>query len=313
MNRLFLRQEINFNISLEQFIEDVECLFNILKDSYGLYEYYGDDVFLLAKDKVLADLRGDTLDLERGISALKKYLYAFIQDGHFRIGLNPVSADDAKYDYAVRYSKFHGIDVIDCKKFWYDTDVEHKELDDFVANAEKFKNEEPLIIDLRDNGGGSDTYIWEFLKTLFNCEIGFSRKYVQKNSGLFIEYMRTEWPDFKIEFEPGIEQDVEDASIFETSKSIYVLFNENTCSAGESAIAFLKSISGTTLVGEHSGGCFVCGNCMEIFLPHSHIPVYFGTGICLYEKTRNMDAEGGFKGDISYEEFVRLVTNETSA
>lgn len=43
------------------------------------------------------------------------------------------------------------------------------------------------------------------------------------------------------------------------------------------------------------------------YLPHSHLPVYFETGMVLYEKARTIDAEGGFYADISCEEFQRLV------
>ena len=34
----------------------------------------------------------------------------------------------------------------------------------------------------------------------------------------------------------------------------------------------------------------------------------FGTGMCLYEKSRNIDAEGGFQADISYEEFIQQIS-----
>ena len=57
------------------------------------------------------------------------------------------------------------------------------------------------------------------------------------------------------------------------------------------------------LVGNHSASMGTCGNCLPIYLPHSHIRVYFGTGLLLYEGIGNVDADGGFKGDISYEDF----------
>lgn len=42
-----------------------------------------------------------------------------------------------------------------------------------------------------------------------------------------------------------------------------------------------------------------------IYMPNSHLKVYFGTGIVLYEGNRNIDEEGGFKGDISFEVFEK--------
>ena len=88
---------------------------------------------------------------------------------------------------------------------------------------------------------------------------------------------------------------------------IYVLFNEKTASAAEEAIAILKNIENTICVGTHTAGCASCGNCMEIYLPYSHLKVSFGTTLVLYDGYLNVDAEGGFKGDIGYEEFENMI------
>ncbi len=310
MNPLFIQQAIDPTISREQFVEDVECLFRILQEAYGLYEYYGEETFLQAKENVLADLRGDTFDFARALALLRQHLFSFIRDGHFSIGAD--GSDSAEetvpaYDYAVQYDKLHGMDMIVCKKFWYDTEEERKQLEAFAASGAKYRNEEPLIIDLRDCTGGSEIYIWDFIKGLFAVEPGFSCKFRQKYSPLFREYLSMTAPEFQMEYDGDVEEYEQDVPITETTKKLYVLFNENTCSAGESVIAYLKSFSGTTLVGTHSGGCHVSGNCMTVYLPHSHIQAYFGTGMCLYEKTRNIDAEGGFRGDIRYEEWIEEI------
>lgn len=308
MNSLFIQQEIDSTICKTQFIEDVECLFRILKEAYGLYEYYGDEAFLQVKENVLIGLRGEKFDFDYAFALLREQLNALIQDGHFSIGPDQSTEFIPNYDYAIRYSKLHGIDVIDCKKFWYDTEDERKQLEEFAASGARYKNEEPLIIDLRDCTGGSEIYIWDFIKNLFAVEPGFSCKFRQKYSQIFREHMSMSAPEFQMEYEGEIEEYEQDIPITETTKKIYALINENTCSAGEGAIAYLKSFSSTTLVGTHSGGCHVSGNCIQIYLPHSHLPVYFGTGMCLYEKTRNIDAEGGFQGDITYEEFIATIT-----
>lgn len=308
MNPLFIRQKIDPTISKAQFIEDVECLFRILKEAYGLYEYYGDEIFLQAKENVLIGLRGEEFDFDHSVTLLCEQLNSFIRDGHFTVGPDQSTESVPDYGYAIKYAKLHGIDVIDCKKFWYDTEDERKQLEEFAASGAKYKNKEPLIIDLRDCTGGSEIYIWDFIKGLFDVEPGFSCKFRQKYSQIFREHVRMSAPEFQMEYEGEIEEYEQDVPITETSKKIYVLINENTCSAGESTIAYLKSFSSTILVGTHSGGCHVSGNCIQIYLPHSHIPAYFGTGMCLYEKTRNIDAEGGFRGDISYDDFLGSIT-----
>ena len=121
---------------------------------------------------------------------------------------------------------------------------------------------------------------------------------------MFLDYLKQE----NCEWNPQ-----ENDSIFEeyippisNKKKIYVLIDEHTASAAEEGIAFLKNIENVTIVGEHSAGCGSCGNCIEFYLPNSHLKVYFGTGLVLYDGTINIDAEGGFKGNISYEDFETL-------
>ncbi len=81
--------------------------------------------------------------------------------------------------------------------------------------------------------------------------------------------------------------------------------NDNS-SAFEEAIAYFKNIENVTIVEEYTNGSFSCGNCIDFHLPNSHLKAYFGTGLILYNGNINIDAECGFKGDISFEEFVKL-------
>ena len=92
-----------------------------------------------------------------------------------------------------------------------------------------------------------------------------------------------------------------------TQKQIYILINERTASSAESTVAYLKTVSKAVIVGTPTAGCFTCGNCITVYLPNSHLPVYFGTGMVLYEKSRNIDAEGGFQADMRLEEFRRTI------
>lgn len=302
MNRLLIKRELDASVTKAQFLEDVDCLFDTLRSAYGMYEYYGEERFRAAREELAAWLNGEEFEFSRAVSRLKGVLSAFIRDGHFTIGEQP--SERAAYAYAVRRLKWHGLDVIDCKKFWYDTEEERRQLEEFAAGAGEYRNDAPLVIDLRDNPGGSDVYIWEFIKGLFGVEPGYACKYVQKHSELFREALAA----MGITDAPDLDRAVvvrEDREIpIHSRKPIYVLFNERTCSSGESAIAYLRTVTGAVLVGDRSGGCFTCGNCIRIWLPNSHLPVYFGTGMVLYEGTRNLDVEGGFLGDISLEQWL---------
>lgn len=303
IHRLLTERPINPNITAEEFRADVDCLLEVLHECYGGYDHFGHERFLAARDAVLRDVERD-FEFQRAVEILKEHYVAVAKDGHFSIG--PTEEKSGSCDYAVRYDEWNGIPVIDCKRFYYETEAQQAELERFVESADRFRNEEPLIFDLRDNCGGSDNYIYEFIQRLFGVEPQYACRFVQRYSPLFREYLNRQGIPARY---AGDVEIVEDELVrIKSGKPIYVLVNEGTFSSGESAVAYLKTVSSAVIVGTHTGGAFSFGNCVRVWLPNSHLPVYFGTGMVLYEKTRNMDAEGGFRGDISMGEFLRRIT-----
>lgn len=297
MNKLLIKQDINFQISKEEFLEDVDCLFEVLQASYGLYEYFGHERFMTARATVIHRLDEMPFEARKAVSILKKEFASFIKDGHFRIGTS--ESETASHNFAVRHLSFHGIPMIQCRKFYFDSPAEEKELEQFTSNYALFQNNEPLIIDIRDNPGGSDIYTWNFIKGLYGAEPDYSCRFVQKYSALFREIAQVDMHGIKVVESDGV--------VIKSSKPVYVWINENTASSAESVVAYFKTVENAVVVGTHTAGCFSCGNCITIYLPNSHLPIYFGTGMVLYEKTRNIDAEGGFQADISDEEFLRII------
>ena len=301
MNQILIKQELNINISKEEFLDDITCMINVLRDCYGMYEYFGENLFLRAEYNIKNYLEANEFIFDEALEFFKKEL-TFIKDGHFYIG-KPRTFKE-KYDYAIRYSKFEGIPFIDCKKFYYNTEEEKIQLNEFSSKAEIYKNDEPLIIDLRDNAGGNTTYIYDFLCNLMECEVGYTLKATLKYSPLFLQYLMMK--NVEVEYEKEIEIIEETYEPTPNNKPIFVLINDFTASAAEEGIAFLKNIENVTIVGTHTAGCTSCGNCMKIYLPNSHLEVYFGTGFVLFDG-KNIDAEGGFQADISYEEFLEII------
>ena len=303
MSDLLVKQPLNTNVTKEHFIEDINCLFQNLKELYGMYDYYGQHRFDNSLIEIITKINSNnTFSFYESLNIVKKTL-SFIKDGHFYIGENKETS--SKYDYAIRYSTYMNIPIIVCKKFYYDNDIEKQQLIEFSKSGANYKNDEPLIIDLRDNIGGSSLYIYDFLTGLLgNDNIGYTHKYIQKCSNLYLEWLKKE----NIDWNPFEEENVykETFEKIPNQKKIYVLFNELTGSAAEEAIAYFKNIENIIIVGDHTSGSFSCGNCIDFYLPNSHLKVYFGTGLVLYDGTVNIDAEGGFKGDISYEEFTKL-------
>ncbi len=301
IDQLLTEQPIDPNISVEAFREDVDCLLEVLRDCYGGYDHFGPERFEAARDAVIRELEKG-FDFHSAVENLKAHFYAVVKDGHFSIG--STESESSVSDYAVRPGVWNGIPVINCKRFWYENETDKEELEAFVESAARYRNEEPLILDLRDNPGGSDVYIYGFIKRLFGVEPCYPCRFVQWYSPLFREYLSRE--GIAARYAGDVEITEDEAVPIQSRKPIYVLVNEGTCSSGESAVAYLKTVSSAVIVGTHTGGAFSFGNCVRVWLPNSHLPVYFGTGMVLYEKTRNIDAEGGFRADISMEEFQGL-------
>ena len=298
MNPLLPKQEINYRVSRAEFLSDMDCLFDVLCDAYGLYEYFGRKAFAAAKAQIVKGVNNGEFDTKKAISFAAAVFTSFIKDGHFRIGPgNETSLDPG---FAVRHIDFHGIPMIQCRKFYSDTPEEEQELLRFSESYLLYRNTDPLIIDLRDNPGGSDIYIWNFIKGLYGVEPDYPCLFVQKYSELFRQASGTD--------KQGTVTHESDGVIIKSQKPVYLWVNENTASSAESAVAYFRTAENVTIVGTHTAGCFSCGNCITIYLPNTHLPVYFGTGMVLYEKTKNIDAEGGFYPDLSSEDFLRMIS-----
>lgn len=296
MNPLLKKQEICYCVSRKEFLADICCLFDVLKDTYGLYAYFGEEVFVSAQAVITERLKRGPFEIQEAMSFVTDVFASFIRDGHFRIG--PACTDISDPGCAVGHTELYGISMIQCRKFWADTPEEEEELAQFSESYPMYRNDDPLIIDLRDNPGGSDIYIWNFIKGLYGVEPDYPCIFVQKYSELFRQASGTD--------KEGIVTHESDGVRIQSRKPIYLWINENTASSAESAVAYFKTAENVTIIGTHTAGCFSCGNCMKIYLPHTHLPVYFGTGMVLYEKCRNIDAEGGFQAEMSSEDFLKM-------
>lgn len=302
MKELITKKYKNIMATKSEFIADLGILFDELKNSYGGYEYFGEERFLLAKENVLKQIENE-YSFENAVSALREEFTAFIYDGHFTVDEVPLHHRDRirpkVYDYAVKVQETEGIPVFDIKRFYYDTEEEKCQLENFAKSGADYKNCPYLIFDLRMNGGGSDTYLWEFLEGLTGEQPEAPIDFLQKNSDTFVEYVKEQ---YDMEIEPGIETYQSEGKMISCGQKIYVLIDRYVSSSGESAIANLKAIKGTTILGENSGGCYFSGNCIHIYLPNTGLCVYYGTGRVLYNGTQNIDELGGFAPDI-YGEF----------
>lgn len=315
MKELIIKKEKNTAATKEEFNADLDILFDELKNSYGGYEHFGEKRFLLAKENVLKQIE-DGYSFENAVSVLREEFTSFIYDGHFKVDGIPLHHRDRVspkiFDYAVKVQETEGIPVFDIKKFYYDTEEEKLQLENFAKSGASYKNYPYLIFDLRMNNGGSDAYLWEFLVGLTGEELEPPMDFFQKNSDTFVELLKKEYGE---EVELGVETYQSEGKLVSTGQKIYVLIDRYVSSSGESAIANLRAIVGTVVLGENSSGCYFSGNCINVYLPNTGLCVYYGTGRILYNGTQNIDELGGFAPDV-YGEFevvdvVAMIKNAT--
>ena len=303
MKELIIKKEKNTAATKAEFIADLDILFDELKNSYGGYEHFGEERFLLAKENVLRQIENGYA-FENAVSVLREEFTSFIYDGHFKVDGIPLHHRDRicpkTFDYAVKVWETEGIPVFDIKKFYYDTEEEKLQLEKFAKSGADYKNCPYLLLDLRMNNGGSDAYLWEFLVGLTGEEPEPPMDFLQKNSDTFVALLKEEYGEEIVE--QGIETYNSAGKMVSAGQKIYVLIDRYVSSSGESAIANLKAIEGTVVLGENSGGCYFSGNCMNIYLPNTGLCIYYGTGRILYNGTQNIDELGGFAPDI-YGEF----------
>ena len=82
MKAILQKRERNTSVSKEEFCSDIEVLFDELKNSYGGYDYFGEDVFLNAKHAILEKANTE-YDFETLESFMIEAFSKFIKDGHF--------------------------------------------------------------------------------------------------------------------------------------------------------------------------------------------------------------------------------------
>lgn len=92
-------------VDSSQLIEDVDVLFQLLKETYGAYFYFGgDQTFDTAKQQILDEvhLLQDSKITPRAIeSLLASHLSTIIKDSHFVIGSTRISTGSQLYPYQV--------------------------------------------------------------------------------------------------------------------------------------------------------------------------------------------------------------------
>lgn len=153
----------------------------------------------------------------------------------------------------------------------------------FVNDAEGLRGSKLIIWDLRSNGGGNDEAMYRWVEAFSGVkpvlpEVACDRNSVLHTDGSgefgFTEPIRTEM------------------GMIPNEIPIFVLVDENCCSAGESALNLLRLMHNVVVVGSNTYGAQLGGNAVSLYLPNSKIPCQIGTSLRFFYDEVNVDLKG---------------------
>lgn len=78
----------------------------------------------------------------------------------------------------------------------------------------------------------------------------------------------------------------------EISGHVFAVQDDFTASSGESALAQLRTLTGSITVGSATRGALLTGNTVCAYLPNSGLAVSWGTKLQQVEQNRNPDGSG---------------------
>ncbi|SHE76629.1 Peptidase family S41 [Tissierella praeacuta DSM 18095] len=191
---------------------------------------------------------------------------------------------------------------------------EDRTLEKFIEDSKKLKGKDNIIIDLRNNTGGSmvniDKWYEGFTGTKLKKDIIEASLYTNTSISLSKDKFKSKQnePDNikdkcleKIssyedkKYYPGWSPiEYEDFKHTENKTNIFILVDKNTSSAAEFLAYYLRKLNNVTLIGTNTNGCMLTGNCNSNYLPNSHIPINISHKIYMNKDFTNIDGLGLF-------------------
>ena len=187
------------------------------------------------------------------------------------VGYNFVKEDGVAY-----------ISLRSCDNYFSET------LFEYAASGADVRDASLIIFDIRGNGGGSELYSMDWVMNF----IGYSPA-LPLAGGTRYSTLRTATRFDNGQVAPGTFERYQTSGRWvENHIPILVLVDEYVASAGESTLNYLRAMDNVTVIGSNTTGAQLCGNVMDLFLPHSGTHFRFGSGIGFQYDTSNKDFRG---------------------
>ena len=176
---------------------------------------------------------------------------------------------------------------------------QREQLERLAACGKEYADAPVLVLDLRGNGGGSDTYFDRWFQGYLDAdrppELRGAASW--KLSGLTLHLYETYFGS--MEGFPELPETPQWMNVFsgagrmaERQGLTLTLQDKGTASSGEAAAQHTRAVENTLTIGGCTRGSCLTPNVFAFYLPHSGVTLRFGTGLGLYEDMSNRDGKG---------------------
>lgn len=304
------------------------------KDSYGYYTEIDNKKWYLEKENeaLLKPTIGESGELVYGIFALssedeskelpsnititrgKKSLH---HDLTWKIASagEPLGTEDNVY----HYDEIDGIPVASIRSL-FTSDAENEDILRFIRDADKMRDKEAAILDLRKNAGGfqmiNELWLYRFTDQIvlpkvemltrvnnlpkggeydrsivdnlqkYEYQLDFYNEYTKARQELNNDIINAEYTNYYtiIRYNPRF---------LDRDNILFVLVDKDTYSAAEMFLFQLKTVENVVFVGTNSNGCLISDiTITPYYLPNSRIKVTFGNELFVTNSMENYDAIG---------------------
>ena len=183
--------------------------------------------------------------------------------------------------------EWEGVPVLTSRRMTIDQPSDKGALEALAACGGEYADSPLLIFDVRGNGGGDDSYVYRWFWD-WTGENGFfpygttSRRYTQLSCRIY-GYPAERMGTYHV-------TQISKAWI-NRSGPVFVLQDKGVASSGESVVELFRCAADVLFVGGPTLGCALTPNNMHLYLPHSGLFCYFGSGIDL-RTHENLDGRG---------------------
>lgn len=211
-----------------------------------------------------------------------------------------------------------GVPVVAINSFYLDSGS-FSDINRFLNDAKGLRNEEMIIVDLRNNTGGHDNICSMWLYSLtggtmvprsvgYISYISRMNEYIISSNAEAVDDLHSrldfhkEYPEFmdiltqRTTYQSGNIYAVSpDEGFAEYDGTIFVLFNKHTVSAGELALFEFENMSNVVFVGMNSNGCLLTGGtnaAAPVYLPNSGLQVKYSMMVVTSDIMNGFDSAG---------------------